>query len=360
MLPCLIIDANKVKENSELQAQLRKRQSVDRKKDHIDLAFESATNLAVRDQRFDYEPLLTTHPRPNIPLDQYFLGKRLSYPIWVSSMTGGTAMAKLINRNLARACAEYGLGMGLGSCRKLLTSDTHLEDFAVRPYIEDQPLYANLGIAQVIDLVTEQKLDLITELLKKLEADGLIVHVNPIQEWLQPEGDKIYNLTPLECIKRLLDLDIKIVVKEVGQGMGPRSINELLSLPIAALEFGAFGGTNFAKLEALRDQPNKTIDPICYVGHTPSEMIESILSFSKNRELSCKQFIISGSIRTYLDGYYYNQCLPFNSVYGQAAGFLQHAMGDYELLSDYVDQQTKGYAFAMRYLRLKSGEQTSS
>jgi len=325
----------------------------DRKKDHIDLAFRSAIDNGHRDDRFSYEPMLTTHPDINSTIGGYFLGKPYKYPIWISSMTGGTGIAKNINRNLARACHDFGLGMGLGSCRKLLTSDEYLEDFAVRPYIGDQPLYANLGIAQLIELITEEKLTLITEMMKKLEADGLIIHINPIQEWMQPEGDAIKLLRPIDAIKRLLDIaTYKVVVKEVGQGMGPLSIRSLLKLPIAALEFGAFGGTNFAKLEALRDAETGDIDPICFVGHTPQQMIDSIIDISASEDILCKEFIISGSVRTYLDGYYYNEILPHNSVYGQAAGFLKHAMSDYDELASYVSKQTMGYAFAMRYLKV--------
>ena len=325
--------------------------TTDRKKDHIDLAFRSATGESVRDERFFYEPMLNTHPNDQSTVAGNFLGKPYRFPIWVSSMTGGTGIAKNINRNLARACQEFGLGMGLGSCRKLLTSDEFLEDFAVRPYIGDQPLYANLGIAQVNELIKQNQLGLINDLIKKLDADGLIVHINPIQEWMQPEGDDIKGIKPLDAIKRLLDInDLKIVVKEVGQGMGPMSIKALLKLPLAALEFGAFGGTNFAKLEAMRDADTGAIDPICFVGHTPQQMIDSIIDINKNKNVLCNEFIISGSIKTYLDGYYYNETLPFNSVYGQAAGFLKHAMGDYEELAAYVQKQTMGYAFAKQYL----------
>lgn len=327
----------------------------DRKKDHIDLAFESATGGQLRDDRFYYEPLLTTFPETNQTLDTYFLGKPIKYPIWVSSMTGGTGIAKNINRNLATACKDFGLGMGLGSCRKLLSSDEFLEDFAVRPYIGDQPLYANLGIAQLIGLISVGQLSKVQELVKKLEADGIIIHVNPIQEWMQPEGDKISGLTPIKAIEQLLaTCSFNVIVKEVGQGMGPESLSALLSLPLAAIEFGAFGGTNFAKLEALRDERTNEIDPICFVGHTPLEMIESIIDISKKEEIQCKEFIISGSVKNYLDGYFYNEILPFRSVYGQAAGFLKHALNSYDELANYVEQQTSGYAFAMRYLKVKS------
>ena len=326
----------------------------DRKKDHIDLAFKSSTHHSERDTRFFYEPALTTHPLPNHPLSSYFLGHQFSYPIWVSSMTGGTGIAKNINRNLARACKDFGLGMGLGSCRKLLSSNEFFDDFAVRSFIGDQPLYANLGIAQINELIQEKSVHRITELLDRLEADGLIVHINPVQEWMQPEGDPILNITPVDAIIELIEqLNCKIIVKEVGQGMGPASMKALMSLPIDAIEFGAFGGTNFARLEAMREANAGEIDPICYVGHTVSEMIGFIHDISKEEQLKCKEFIISGSIRDYLDGYYYNECLSHNSIYGQAAGFLKHAMGDYDTLAKHVESQVQGYAFAMRYLRVR-------
>jgi len=326
----------------------------DRKKDHIDLAFRSKTNADLRDNRFSYEPMLTTHPCKDVSLENYFLGKPMRFPIWVSSMTGGTGIARDINRNLARVCKDFGLGMGLGSCRKLLSSDDFLEDFAVRPYIGDQPLYANLGIAQLNELIEQNRVDDIKVMLDKIQADGLIIHVNPVQEWLQPEGDAIRSLAPIQAIEQLLEkVDYKIIVKEVGQGMGPLSIETLIKLPIAALEFGAYGGTNFAKLEAMRESTDDEIDPICFVGHTPEDMIQSIIAISDKQDVKCKEYIISGGVSSYLDGYYLNEVLPFNSVYGQASGFLKHAMGHYDELAAHAEKQTQGYAFAMRYLKVK-------
>ena len=328
--------------------------TLDRKKDHIELADASQTSKATRDLRFNYEPLLATHPPQELSLFQYFLGKAFNAPIWVSSMTGGTTHAKKINQNLARACGDFGLGMGLGSCRKLLDDDEYLEDFRVRHLIKDQPLYANLGIVQIEELVLNKKTDKIRILLKKLEADGLIVHVNPVQEWLQPEGDRLNTLTSYQAIEGLLEaVDCKIVVKEVGQGMGPESLEAILRLPIDALEFGAFGGTNFAKLESLRAGKKGEIDPICMVGHTPLEMISYIEKLHQEDKLTCKEFIISGGVSSYLDGYFYNESLSLNSLYGQAGPFLAHARGDYDALAQFVQNQIDGYKFALRFLRLK-------
>src|ERR1035437_8947441 len=97
----------------------------DRKKDHITLAFESQTTREELDNRFFYEPMLAAHPTGGLP-QFLFLGKPFRIPLWVSSMTGRTLLASKINNNLARACNEFGFGMGLGSCRSLLENDAHL------------------------------------------------------------------------------------------------------------------------------------------------------------------------------------------------------------------------------------------
>ena len=104
-------------------------QTSDRKKDHIDLAFKSS--IAKQDSRFYYEPLFDGHPLEDLS-EISFVGKKMRAPIWISSMTGGTKEAATINKNLARACGQFGLGMGLGSCRIILEDDEFLADFQLR------------------------------------------------------------------------------------------------------------------------------------------------------------------------------------------------------------------------------------
>jgi isopentenyl-diphosphate delta-isomerase len=102
---------------------LGQQQTSDRKKDHIDLAFKSA--LSNQDSRFYYEPLFSGHPSEELtPVP--FVGKTMQAPIWISSMTGGTKEASIINKNLAKACGQFGLGMGLGSCRIIIDDNEYL------------------------------------------------------------------------------------------------------------------------------------------------------------------------------------------------------------------------------------------
>ena len=327
----------------------------DRKKDHIELAFQSQTEQALSDPRFYYEPMISAHPSGE--LDKFeFLGKQLQTPIWVSSMTGGTKMARKINENLARACREYRMGMGLGSCRIIMDDDRYFEDFNMRKIIGDHlPLWANLGIAQVEELVAKNQVSKASRLVERLQADGLIIHVNPMQEWFQPEGD-ILSSAPLDTIRHLLDqADFPVIVKEVGQGMGPESLRELLRLPLQAIEFGAFGGSNFARVELLRDERSSQslFEPLSMIGEDAGSMVDYINEIVAEEEPLCKELIISGGVKNFLDGFYLIHKSTLSSVYGMASTFLKYAREDYSQLRDYVNSQVKGLEMAEAYLSIR-------
>ncbi len=327
----------------------------DRKKDHIDLAFKSQIDKVIADSRFNYEPLLGKNPY-EADISTNFLDKTMKIPVWISSMTGGTAMAEKINTNLARACNEFGMGMGLGSCRILLDNDNYLPQFNVRHIIGDKlPLYANLGIAQIEKILKNGEIEKIQRLIYRLQADGLIVHVNPLQEYLQPEGDVI-TISPAETIQQLYEATrIKIIVKEVGQGMGPASIKKLMESEVAGIELGALGGTNFAKVELMRSDATKQelLAPLANLGHTANEMVDILNKLYVDQKTTKKQLIISGGIKNFLDGYYFIQKSKFPAVYGQASMFLKYAMDDYETLRKYIEFQVKGLKIAYTYLTLK-------
>jgi len=331
----------------------------DRKKDHIDLAFKSKTGLEEIDRRFFYEPLMAKHPVAGLASFK-FLGKTMRAPIWVSSMTGGTQLAGQINHNLAKVCREFGLGMGLGSCRPILQNDEHFPDFDLRDTIgDDLPFYANLGIAQLEDMVLNDDISPIDRLIEKLRADGLIIHVNPLQEWLQPEGN-LFSQPPVDTIRTYLEMtNYPVIVKEVGQGMGPESLRALLELPLEAIEMAAFGGTNFAKVELLRsdDFKQQYFGPVSHIGHDAFEMTDLINEIlDENITVKCKQIIISGGISSFLDGYYLiNRCkLP--AIYGQASGFLKYASQSYDELEKFVEYQVEGIKLANAYFVIKDSE----
>jgi isopentenyl-diphosphate delta-isomerase len=334
--------------------------SFERKEGHILLSASSQTSAHILDQRFNYEPLFAT---PKINLERKVLSKTVRAPLWISSMTGGTDKAKLLNSNLASIAHEFGLGMGLGSIRPLLFNDERINDFDIRKIIgPDLPLFGNIGIAQVEELIKLNKLFLLDELCKKLELDALFIHINLLQEWFQPEGDVLQS-SPLEILKLALDgLKIPLLVKEVGHGFGPQSLAALFELPLAGIEFGAFGGTNFSLIEEKRksQQDSQTRSelehPLIYVGHSADEMIETINKMLKTKSTNHlnKLVIASGGMRNFLDGYYALSKLPGDkTLYAQAKEFIIRAH-DRDLLAQFVEHEMKGLIIAYQVLQLKT------
>ncbi|MFT4601737.1 MAG: isopentenyl-diphosphate delta-isomerase [Arenicella sp.] len=326
-----------------------------RKQSHLDLAFQSQNTLV--DDRFYYEPMLAAHPKGDETLPFNLADKEMNFPIWISSMTGGTSSAGPINKMLAKTAKKFGFGMGLGSCRIILEDNTHFEDFNLRPILGNKvPFFANVGIAQIERLLKTNQGNKLSELVDRLSADGLIVHVNPLQEWLQPEGDLIEQ-APIETIKQLLNSFNKpIIVKEVGQGFGPESMRALLELPILALDFAANGGTNFSKLELIRNENLKDhYKQVASIGHSATEMVaflnDAIKDVGTNKR--CENVIISGGVKDFLDGYYHTENANMPAIYGQAAPFLKYANVSQLALDEFADLQTKGLLMANRLLKVK-------
>jgi isopentenyl-diphosphate Delta-isomerase len=332
-----------------------------RKCDHIDMAFNAKVSLADRDQRFIYEPLLAAHPDNDlVNIKCNFLGKSLDAPLWVSSMTGGTSQAAKINYRLANMCAKHKIGMGLGSIRPLLTDNNRFQDFNLRPILGDNiPFYANLGIAQLDQLLKAKTLNKLTDLLYNLNVDGLIIHINPLQEFLQPEGDRF--LRPaIDTIEDYLSNSFgKTIVKEVGQGMGPKSLESLMNLSIDGIELAGLGGTNFSKLELMRGPEivKEVMQGFVFVGHSAEEMIRHINYIRQAASLDSTQkgieVIISGGIKSLLDGFFLLEKCHANSVIGMASQFLKYAIEGQDELDEFTKTTKKALSLSKMMLNLK-------
>lgn len=327
-----------------------------RKEDHISLALTSQIPTSQLDSRFSYEPLLNGYKKNSIP-PVSIGGKTMHLPIWISSMTGGTKLAGTINQNLATAAAEFGMGMGLGSCSILLKNEKAIPDFDLRGVIgDDRPFYANMGIAQVEQHLQKDDINTIIDLVNLLKTDGIVIHINPLQEMLQPEGDKIDN-PPRETLKEFLkQFKGNVIVKEVGQGMGPESIRELMKLPLTAIEFGGFGGTNFSRIEIMRnnDSVSRHFEPLAYVGHSAEEMVSTVNEFmEENTDINPPLLIISGGIKNFLDGYYLIRKSNVPAIYGMASALLEYALLNYDDIKNFISAQKQGLEMAYNYLKVK-------
>ncbi len=176
-------------------------------------------------------------------------GKRLSAPLLVSSMTGGTERAETINRRLAEAVQSQGLAMGVGSQRTALEAPETVPSFNVRGYAPDALLFANLGAVQ---LNYGYGVDQCRAAVEMIEADALILHLNPLQEVLQAGGDANWKglLAKIEAICR--HLDVPVIVKEVGWGISRRVARLLMQAGVRAIDVAGAGGTSWSQVEMHR------------------------------------------------------------------------------------------------------------
>jgi isopentenyl-diphosphate delta-isomerase len=195
----------------------------------------------------------------DIDLATTFLGKELQYPLLISSMTGGTEEARRINYHLAEGAQEAGIGMGLGSLRAAL-EDPHLADtFRVRHLAPGILLLANLGAVQ---LNTGLGVDACQRAVDLVGADALILHLNPLQEILQQEGDTDWRglLTKIEAVCR--ELSVPVVAKEVGWGISAAVARRLVDAGVSAIDVAGAGGTSWSQVEMYR-APTERLRRLC-------------------------------------------------------------------------------------------------
>lgn len=288
-----------------------------RKKDHLDLAKDSQ----VRKEKasFYYEPLFFAHKKKEVQQRDFF-GKSLKYPFWVSSMTGGEARAKKLNALLAQLAEEFGLGMGLGSCRPFLEDRKFREDFFIRDLAPNVPLAFNLGIAQVEKYLASQEIYKVEKAMEELGTDILMVHINPLQEWFQPEGD-LYQSTPFETLEKLkTKIHCPLGVKEVGQGFGPKSLKALLELEVDIIELAGLGGTNFTLLEQKRSGRER--EEFSKIGHSWEDMLGWLNKYRADFDIF-PEVIVSGGIGSALEACKAVKKAKFPVLVGMAYSFLR-------------------------------------
>jgi isopentenyl-diphosphate delta-isomerase len=192
--------------------------------------------------------------RSDIELGTTFLGKSLKAPILISSMTGGTELAHLVNTRLATVAQRYGLAMGVGSQRIALEQPELAPTFAVRSLAPDILLLANLGAVQ---LNYGCGLEDCLKLVELLEADALILHLNPLQELVQSGGDSNFKGLLAKIQQICAQLPVPVIAKEVGNGISAPMAKQLIEAGVAAIDVAGAGGTSWAKVESQRAKDNR-------------------------------------------------------------------------------------------------------
>ncbi|MEM6612983.1 MAG: type 2 isopentenyl-diphosphate Delta-isomerase [Cyanobacteria bacterium P01_C01_bin.72] len=228
-----------------------------RKADHLricledDVQFNQISN-GLEKYRFTHACLPELN-LADIDLQTQFLGKTLNAPLLISSMTGGTEQAKIINSRLAAAAQKHGLAMGVGSQRIAVENPQVAHTFAMRSLAPEAMLFANLGAVQ---LNYTYGLEQCLQVVDILQADALILHLNPLQECIQPNGDTNFQGL-LQKIEQLCQqINVPVIAKEVGNGISTAMATKLIEVGVDAIDVAGAGGTSWAKVESERAENN--------------------------------------------------------------------------------------------------------
>lgn len=224
-----------------------------RKADHIRINLEE--NVAAKGISSGFEAYRFIHcALPEIDLDDVdtstvLFGRRLGLPIFISCMTGGVPEAERINATLAQVASEFGMALGLGSGRVLLEHPEVLPTFNVRRHAPNALIFANLGAVQLNRGIGPEQCRRLVDLV---QADALVLHLNALQEALQPEGDTTFAGLLARIAQLTSSLDIPVIVKEVGWGISPDVVTRLVDAGVAAVDVAGAGGTSWSEVERHR------------------------------------------------------------------------------------------------------------
>lgn len=222
-----------------------------RKRRHLEACLEGPVEYRTRTTGFETIDL-PYRALPETDLDAIdtrseFLGRSLEAPLLIGAMTGGARMSATLNRNLAIAAQRVGVGMMLGSQRVMLEDPATVPTFAVRELAPDVPLVGNLGVAQ---LNRGYGVEEVARAIDAVDADGLALHVNPLQEAIQDGGDGDFRALAPRLARLPAEVGRPLLVKEVGHGLDAGAVAALADAGYAAFDVAGAGGTSWARVEA--------------------------------------------------------------------------------------------------------------
>jgi isopentenyl-diphosphate delta-isomerase len=293
-----------------------------RKADHIKINLEkdvrSGLTTGLENYHFVHEAL------PELDLERVdpslsLFGKRLAAPILISSMTGGTEEAGEINQRLAEAAQELKIAMGVGSQRAALENPKETPTFSiVRQAAPDILLFANLGAVQ---LNYGYGIDQCRKAVDMIQADALILHLNPLQEAVQDAGDTNFEGLSKKIEEICKTLEVPVIAKEVGWGISERTARLLADCGVAAIDVAGAGGTSWSQVEMYRAPDEFTRELAATFVGWGIPTAESILNVRK--AASEMTIFASGGIR---DGLDIAKCVALGATLGGMAGqFLKAA-----------------------------------
>ncbi len=272
-----------------------------RKKQHVDITLTK--DVRFKGKTTGLERLEFVHNAlPEINLEEIdtrtpFLGKEIAFPLMVSCMTGGYGGALAINRDLAVVCESAGIALGVGSQRQALEESRYHRTFSVvREAAPTIPVVGNIGAAEVAGM---KDASAVLRLAELVGADAFAVHLNPLQEFLQPEGSPAFRgvLDGIAMLAR--SLPIPLIVKEIGAGLSPDVIRRLMDAGVQIIDVAGAGGTSWAAVEALRRTDREVAERFWDWGIPTARAISDAAALrSEGRTMT---LIASGGISSGLD-----------------------------------------------------------
>ena len=249
-----------------------------RKNNHIEVCLREDVRSKITNGFENYRIIHNALPEADFDafsVETEFLEKRISAPFLISSMTGGTNEGERINRNLAEAAGRLNLPFAIGSQRIYLTNEKS-SIFPYRTIAGNIPILANLGAVQ---LNYGFKKDDCLKAVEMLDADALILHLNPLQELIQSNGDQNFSCILKKIETLCADFPVPVIVKEVGWGISAINAGRLISAGVSEIDVAGAGGTSWSQVESLINNDRETravAEPFADWGIPTAECIRSI------------------------------------------------------------------------------------
>jgi isopentenyl-diphosphate Delta-isomerase len=267
-------------------------------------------------------------------------GKQLALPFIIASMTGGSEHGRTINTNLALAAQHCGVAMGLGSQRIGLEKQDAEDTFQlVRKYAPGACIIANMGAVQ---LNYGHGVDSYRRVVDMVQADALYLHLNPLQEALQPGGDTDFTGLTKKIQKLVQSVGVPVLVKEVGHGISTEVARRLFEMGVAGVDVAGVGGTSYAWVEAERSHNDDFVRWFKTFGIPTDQSVTQTVSAKTRPD---QLVIASGGVRGPLDGLKARALGA--DMFSAAIPFLKAAMDSPEAVITLIEQWQQGLRIAM-------------
>lgn len=317
-----------------------------RKNEHINLALDPNSQI-LKEPFLSIELPYKTLPEINlskVSTEVKLFNKKLSQPLIIASMTGGTAKAKLINQNISIAASETGVAFGVGSQRITLKNEDAKESFSiVRRNAPNSVIFANMGAVQ---LNYEANYDDYQRIVDLIEADALYLHLNALQEAVQPEGDTNFEALIEKIGKLVTIINVPVFVKEVGHGIDLQTAKNLIEIGIKGIDVAGANGTSWAWIDAKRKTDGHFSEWFKDFGISTEQSLKNISEAKKMFNKSEVTVVASGGIRNPI------QALKARTLeadfYSAAYPFLAYALEESpNNLIEYIKEWQRGMQIAM-------------